>query len=95
MTQNVISETVTDRQIDSFGRVWGRIGEVRVWLTYALDPQGTWLDTEGNYHPNAHSEDQARIDIYADDYRALQAEAQRTGTTPERILKTILQNLPQ
>lgn len=46
-------EVVTDIEHDHWGRAWGKIGGVRVWLTYAIDANGTWLDTDGNYHFNA------------------------------------------
>ena len=49
-----MKEIVTDKTIDSFGRVWGKIGELRVMLTYAVDANGTWVDDNGNYHFNAH-----------------------------------------
>lgn len=49
------TEVVTDIETDHWGRTWGKIGNLRVWLTYALDSNGTWLDTEGNYHFNAHT----------------------------------------
>lgn len=47
------TEIVTEKQTDSFGRVRGKIGSLRVWLTFAIDAGGTWLDDAGNYHFNA------------------------------------------
>jgi hypothetical protein len=49
-TETKNQNTVTDIQTDSFGRAWGKLNGKRVMLTYAIDPNGTWLDDEGNYH---------------------------------------------
>ncbi len=51
--KNNKSETVTEITTDYCGRSWGKIGDLRVWLTFAVDPNGTWVDTNGDYHFNA------------------------------------------
>lgn len=54
MKKNETKKTVTEKTTDSFGRVWGKLNGKRVMLTFAIDPNGTWLDDDGNYHFDAN-----------------------------------------
>lgn len=58
MNETRKQEIVTNINTDSFGRVWGKIKDTNiwVWLTYAVDSNGTWLDDNGNYHFSAKGE---------------------------------------